>query len=94
MRIIEIIAAENGAHQTQTSDRVFPVPQGWAVIPDDMEIPDTFPFVNIEVEGQTVTSITAGEVPELPPEPTPEPTADAAIYDEMAAAYTEGVNIV
>jgi hypothetical protein len=62
MKIIEIVANENGGHQSQTSDRVFPVPEGWAIIPDDMKIPDTFPYVNIEVEGQTVTAITAVEV--------------------------------
>ena len=49
MKIIEINALSNGAHRNQ--DGAFEtVPSGWAVIPDDMEIPDTFPFVNIETE--------------------------------------------
>ena len=49
MKIIEIDALSNGAHRNQ--DGGFDViPSGWAVIPDDMEIPDTFPFVNIETE--------------------------------------------
>lgn len=49
MKIIEIEALSNGAHRNQ--DGGFDViPSGWAVIPDDMEIPDTFPFVNIETE--------------------------------------------
>ena len=49
MKIIEIDALANGAHRNQ--DGAFEtVPSGWAVIPDDMEIPDTFPFVNIETE--------------------------------------------
>ena len=49
MKIIEIDALSNGAHRNQ--DGAFEaVPSGWAVIPDDMEVPDTFPFVNIETE--------------------------------------------
>ena len=49
MKIIEIDALANGAHRNQDGN-FETVPCGWAVIPDDMEIPDTFPFVNIETE--------------------------------------------
>ena len=49
MRTIEIAALSNGAHRNQTAT-FSAVPDGWAVIPDAMEIPDTFPFVNIETE--------------------------------------------
>ena len=42
-----------------------------------MAIPETFPFVNVgvaEIDGvMTVTSMTSGIVPELPPDPKPEP---------------------
>ena len=69
MHIIEIIALENGAHRNQTSSSLRSIPAGWARVPEDMAIPDTFPFVDIEVDGQTVTAMTAGVVPE--PEPTP-----------------------
>ena len=48
MKIIEIEALENGAHRNQ--DGVTTCPDGWAIIPEDMEIPETFPFVDIEVE--------------------------------------------
>ena len=66
MRIIKIEQLENGAHQNQICQISF-IPDGWAVIPDNMDIPDTFPFVNIEVDGQTVTAMTAGvvSVPDL-----------------------------
>ena len=78
MRAIEIIALENGAHRNQNSSMPFDIPEGWAVIHDDLAIPDTFPFVNIEVaeiEGvMTVTSITAGVMPDPEPVPDPEPT--------------------
>lgn len=80
MNIIEIIALSNGAHRNQTYNGAT-VPDGWAVIPDGMEIPDTFPFVNLTVDGQTVTSMTAGVVPE--PE-EPEPTSEDITLDLMA----------
>ena len=73
MLIIEIAALENGAHRNQTGD-LRTIPEGWAVVPESIEVPDTFPFVDIEVEGQTVTSMTPGVVPEPEPAPEPEPT--------------------
>jgi len=80
MRIIEIEANESGGHNNQTINGVIPVPDGWAVIPDDMTIPDTFPFVNITVADSSedgapfVTSMTAGVVPDPESDPEPEPT--------------------
>jgi hypothetical protein len=71
MKIIEINALDNGAHNNQTYHGI--VPDGWAIIPDDMVIPDTFPFVNIGVEDGVVVSMTAGVMPEVehsPAEPT------------------------
>lgn len=73
MRIIEIQALPNGAHRNQTGN--FPaIPTGWAVIPEDVPIPETFPFVDLTVEGNTVVTMTAGVVPEPEPQPEPEPT--------------------
>ena len=78
MLIIEIESLQNGAHRNQgvnnANPDTFPVPDGWAFVPDDIQVPDTFPFVDITVDGQTVTSMTAGVVPEPEPEPEPEPT--------------------
>ena len=62
MIIIEITALSNGAHRNQTGT-FSAIPSGWAEIPDSIAIPDTFPFVNIEVDGQTVTAMTAGVIP-------------------------------
>lgn len=77
MRIIEIVALENGAHRNQNG-AFTAVPDGWAVIHDDIAIPDTFPFVDIEVSeidgAMMVTSMTAGIVPDPDPVPDPEPT--------------------
>ena len=85
MLIIEIAALENGAHRNQ-SGTFRAIPDGWAEIPSSIEIPDTFPFVDIEVENGVVTSMTAGVVPEPEPEPEPEPTQLDRI--EAQAAYT------
>lgn len=52
MQIIEIKALDNGAHRNQTGN-FKTVPEGYAIIPDDMVIPSTFPFVDIEVEEET-----------------------------------------
>lgn len=75
MLIIEITAQSNGAHRNQTGT-FRTIAEGWAEVPSSITIPDTFPFVDIEVDGQTVISMTAGIVPEpeLEPEPTPAPT--------------------
>lgn len=72
MRIIEITALENGAHRNQEGAFVS-IPEGWAVIPFSMAVPDTFPFVDIEVEDGIVVKMTAGIVPEVEPV-EPEPT--------------------
>lgn len=69
MQIIEIEAQKNGAHRNQTG-RFIRIPAGWAIVPENMELPDSFPFVDVEVEGQAVTQMTAREVP-LTPEPEP-----------------------
>ena len=61
MKIIEINALTNGAHRNQSGANV--LPEGWAIIPDDVIIPESFPFVDIEVDGNIVTSMTARELP-------------------------------
>ena len=73
MLIIEIQPLENGAHRNQTCN-LNTIPEGWAEVPPGISVPDTFPFVDIEVDGQTVIAMTAGTVPEPEPEPEPEPT--------------------
>ena len=74
MTIIELASLGNGAHRNQTISGVFPVPNGWAAIPEDMEIPETFPFVGVEAANGVVTALTPGTVPEPQPEPAPAPT--------------------
>ena len=95
MKIIEIKALENGGHRNQTSDYITIIPDGFAVIPDDMETPN-FPFGEVTVEEidgvMTVTSWTPGVIPEV--EPIPEPVNDELTTDALASAILEGVNEV
>ena len=78
MKIIEIAPLSNGAHRNQNSN-ISVVPDGWAVIPDEMEC-ENFPFGEVvaeEIDGvMTVTKWTALPMPEPEPMPEAEPTTD------------------
>ena len=52
-RIIEIKALKNGAHRNQTGD-FNRIPDGWAVIPDEIETPN-FPFGEVEIAEEKIT---------------------------------------
>ena len=84
LRIVQIEKLENGAHRNQTIDSLKTIPEGWAIVPDDI-ITDNFPFGDLtteEIDGiMTVTSWTPGTIPEPEPEPIPErdPSADELI---------------
>ena len=71
MKMLKIAAFPNGAHDNQGYHGV--LPDGWAIIPDDMELPN-FPFGEVEVEDvdgvMTVTKWVAGEMPVVVDEPT------------------------
>lgn len=98
MWIIEIAALENGAHRNQ-SGFVGDVPAGWATIPDDMEVPETFPFVGITVEGGVVTGMTSGIVPDVPDPGGQKPSIEDRVTAleaeaEQAKADREALNIL
>lgn len=97
MQIIEIEQLENGAHRNQQGE-FRKVPQGWAVIPGNIIIPSSFPFVDITVDGQTVMTMVAREVPETPDVPdvpdVPPGGEPSNVYDEIAEAYTKGVDSI
>lgn len=85
MRIIEIKSLKNGGHRNQNGT-LSKVPEGWAMIPDNMDIPSTFPFVEIEVEDGVVVSMTEGVVPKEPEreevyEPTAQDDTDSMLVD-------------
>lgn len=91
MQIIEIAALPNGAHRNQTGT-FRTITDGWAEVPSSIEIPDTFPFVNLTVENGVVTSMTAGVVPEPEPEPEPEPTIDERVT-ALESAIEKGLSL-
>lgn len=68
MRLIKIASEENGGHSNQTINGKIPVPDGWAIIPEEMEVPESFPFVGVEAQDGVVTRLTPGVVPEAEPE--------------------------
>lgn len=72
MQMLSITALDNGAHDNQTYHGV--LPEGWALIPDDMELPN-FPFGEVVVEGDTVIEWIPGEMPEEEPIEPNEPIA-------------------
>ena len=90
MRIIEIKALDNGGHDN-LSGSFSTVPSGWAVIPNDMAIPN-FPFGEVTVdETQTppvVTGWTPLPIPE-PEKPTPAQLREEA-YNTQAVIPWDG----
>ena len=89
MTIVEIKTLDNGGHRNQTIDGAIPVPDGWAVIPDDM-VCENFPFGEVtakEIDGvMTVTNWVAGTIPEVdePEQPISETEQLRADVDYIA----------
>lgn len=84
MRIIEIATLYNGAHRNQVSHNC---PEGWAIIPDDMDCPN-FPFGDIEVSDGIVTSWTPREIP-AEPEPSAEERREIAYNTEAVIPWED-----
>lgn len=91
MIIIEIQPQSNGAHRNQTIQGGMACPDGWAIIPADVPIPATYPFVTLTVEGQTVTGMEPGVVPE-PEVPAPTETEQLRADIDFIASMT-GVSL-
>ena len=78
MHIINTTPLEVGVYNDHKSDNISAPPDGWAMIPEDMTLPSTFPRLGslevAEINGvMTVVSMTEGTLPEpVEPEPTPE----------------------
>lgn len=73
MKVIEVSTLPNGAHRNMDSSALSAPPEGWAMIPEEMALPDTYPFVGVEAEEidgvMTVTALTPGALPEPDLEP-------------------------
>lgn len=91
MRIIEIEALENGAHRNQSADWITAetCPEGWAIIPDEMEC-ENFPFGTVEVEDGTVTSWTPTDIPS-DPEPSAVERREIAYNTEPVIEWDGGM---
>lgn len=68
MLYIAMEPLENGAYDNYSTNSTFAPREGYAIVPDSIDIPSTFPYVNIETELSDegyyiVTSITEGLVP-------------------------------
>lgn len=55
LHIVKIEQNANGSHDDQIGVGVG-VTEGWAIVPESMALPETYPFVNIEVEEIIETS--------------------------------------
>lgn len=78
MHIICLTPLEEGVYNDHSSDSIIAPPDGWAMIPEGLLKPPTFPRLGsieaAEIDGvMTVTEWTAGEIPEQP-EVAEEPT--------------------
>ena len=93
IRIIEILAQEKGGHRNLRG-KFKTIPNGWAIIPNDMETPN-FPFGEVtaeEIDGvMTVTKWVAGTIPE--PEETPVSEIEQIRADIDYVAIMKGVEL-
>ena len=90
MRMIEIAALSNGAHRNQTGE-FRTIPNGWAVVPADMET-ENFPFGDVTVEEVNGVPTVIEWIPGAMPEPEPvevEPTAEEILYAMLGVSRYE-----
>lgn len=87
MKIIEIKANEFCGHDNQDFHGV--VPEGWAVIPEDMEC-ENFPFGDIEVDDSGDYPVVTSWIPGTIPDPEPGPVVEPTVWDELDAAWDDG----
>lgn len=92
MKYIKIESNPNGSHDNQFGP-VYPG-EGWAVIPEEMIIPQSFPFVDIEVENTAVVSMVEKEIPVTPKDPSTEEITllTLADHEERLCMIELGVN--
>lgn len=87
MKMLEIAALPNGAHRNQSYHGN--LPEGWAIVPADVEMLENFPFGEVEgeeIDGvMTVTKWTPGTVPE------PEPAHASPAQQREEAYNTQAV---
>ena len=70
---ISKVSYDHGRHAYMESSIYLNDPN-YALVPENMAIPSSFPYVNIEVEDGIVVKMTPLPIPEPEPEPEPQPT--------------------
>lgn len=76
MRIVEIVALDNGGHRNNSFHNGGSVPDGWAIVPETLSVPN-FPFGILTVDEQTPPVVLTWEPLPFPapgPRVAPEPT--------------------
>ena len=105
MKIINIMPEENAQYTPIQDAELIMCPDGCAIVPDDLDTSAFYEydgFVTLDIVEGIVTAMMPNVeawkkwLDEHPaPEPTPdepEPTPAPTVWDEIAAAYQEGVN--
>lgn len=91
MWIIQIEKNSNGSHNDHCASHITAPPEGWAIIPEDMEC-ENLPFGDVEVADidgiMTVTKWIAGETPATP-KPTPTEEREAAYNTEKLIEWDD-----
>jgi hypothetical protein len=54
MHIIDLTPLEKGVYNDHKADHITAPPEGWAMIPEDMELPSTFPRLG-SIEAEEIT---------------------------------------
>lgn len=73
------------------------IPAGFIEVPAGLaeEAWSYLPYLEITIEDGKVTAVAQGEIPEFPePEKPEEPAEELSVWDELDAAYREGVNSI
>ena len=83
MKMIELAALENGAHRNQSFDGV--LPDGWALIPHEMEPLEHFPYGEVEAEEIEGVMTLTGWIPGSKPESLPKPEQEPGFAEDAAA---------
>lgn len=61
MLIVKIQAEANGAHANQNIFGGITPPDGWAIVPETIPLPGTWPFVSLSAEGGVVVAMTGND---------------------------------
>lgn len=96
MLYIELTPLPNGAHNNQRTSDPFPVPEGWAVVPPELEEEawGYLPFIDLTVEDGQIVAVAKGVVPDPEPVPEPEPTeAERLRADLDYLAALQGITL-